>query len=416
MVSLGDLFGYNFFLEWFFGVIKMSLTFTDDELKELKERLIYEFTEYQSNPNLAQYKELLGEFLVVLQQDDIFPTTENCDGVSIYYEINEFDTLDIDYSHLKSPENYKKENGNYTKSESIMFNANAIQVINSFFMIIYVNYYKMWIDNIGDIGFYNYFMEKTEKLLKHKSLLLKEYQKKILDYPYFVFKKYYSDQISFNKSIKETKDFLEEIHVYRDFINKCLVDISEYKEEIKNIEGRLSEQRKEFNFVKLSSAFRNMKKSKADELGIEIQYNRRLMGGIGGLLVVKLLYAIFGDFGAFDAKFAFVSISSIFLIAVLIYFFRISLMNIKSIKSQILQLDLRLSLCEFIHNYAEDSNKMRDDKMKDSLERFESIIFSPIVANDEQIPATFDNFDQFIKMMNIVNGGSGGKGGGTGQQ
>ncbi|WP_305272039.1 hypothetical protein [Moraxella sp. ZY210820] len=38
---------------------------------------------------------------------------------------------------------------------------------------------------------------------------------------------------------------------------------------------------------------------------------------------------------------------------------------------------------------------------------FESIIFSPIVANEEQIPATFDNLDQFIKMMNVANGGKG---------
>lgn len=388
----------------------MSLGFTDDELKELKERLIYEFTEYQSNPNLAQYKELLGEFLVVLQQDDIFPTTVNHNGEDIYHQINEDNNLDTYYSYLKDIKNYKKENDKYIKHENNSFDINAVKVIESFFMISYVNYYKMLIDNIDDIGIFNNFKEKTEKLLKYKPLLSEDRQSIVVGYPYFVFKQYYDNQIYFKNSVNQLHSFLSDINKHKAFIEGCRKDISEHRKEIENIEKSLSEQRSEFNFVRLSKAFDKMKKNKESELEWEKSYNTMLAVVIGALLVAKLFYAFYGNFSEFDAKFVFVSISSIFLIAVLLYFFRISLMEIKSIKSQILQLDLRLSLCAFIDNYAEDSKKMRDDKMKDSLDRFESIIFAPIVANDEQIPATFDNFDQFIKMMNIVNGGNGGNG------
>lgn len=67
---------------------------------------------------------------------------------------------------------------------------------------------------------------------------------------------------------------------------------------------------------------------------------------------------------------------------------------------------LIFSVSLFIHLKAcIRQRKMRSENMKDSLDKFESIIFSPIVANDEQIPTTFDNLDQFIKMMNVANGG-----------
>ena len=69
------------------------------------------------------------------------------------------------------------------------------------------------------------------------------------------------------------------------------------------------------------------------------------------------------------------SIASIIVLFVLLYFFRISLFNIRALKSQLLQIDLRLSLCEFISNYTEETAKMRGNA-KESFDKFENVIFS----------------------------------------
>lgn len=93
------------------------------------------------------------------------------------------------------------------------------------------------------------------------------------------------------------------------------------------------------------------------------------------------------------------SISGVFIVFVLLYFFRISLSNIKSLKSQLLQIDLRLTLCSFIHNYAGDTEVLRNDKTKDSFEKFESVIFSPIVSTEDKMPNTFDGLEQLTAMI-----------------
>lgn len=81
------------------------------------------------------------------------------------------------------------------------------------------------------------------------------------------------------------------------------------------------------------------------------------------------------------------------------------MVNVRSIKSQILQIDLRLTLCQFIHNYDSDTKGLREG-MKESFERFESVIFAPIVATEDQMPATFDGLEQLTGLLSSFNKGS----------
>lgn len=83
-----------------------------------------------------------------------------------------------------------------------------------------------------------------------------------------------------------------------------------------------------------------------------------------------------------------------------IYFFRIVLRNADSIRSQILQLELRRTVCEFVQKYAEFAQTSKESK--ELLSKFESLIFSNIVPTDEKIPSTFDGLEQvsnFIKNL-----------------
>ena len=92
---------------------------------------------------------------------------------------------------------------------------------------------------------------------------------------------------------------------------------------------------------------------------------------------------------------------SLSLTVLLVYFFRISVRSTDSCKAQLLQVELRKTLCRFIQNYATYSKDIKE-KNPDSLSKFESLIFSGIVSNEEKLPSTFDGIDQvanFVKAM-----------------
>ena len=66
-----------------------------------------------------------------------------------------------------------------------------------------------------------------------------------------------------------------------------------------------------------------------------------------------------------------------------------------------LQIELRKTLCRFIQHYSEHASGLRSND-PNSMEKFESIIFSPIVPDSEKIPATFDGVDQLGKLVKSI--------------
>ena len=83
---------------------------------------------------------------------------------------------------------------------------------------------------------------------------------------------------------------------------------------------------------------------------------------------------------------------------VLIYFFRVVLFHYRTVQTQIMQLDLRLSLCQFIQSYAEYAKEIKTND-KDALDKFENLIFSSILSSDEKIPSTFDGLEQLNSLI-----------------
>ena len=79
-----------------------------------------------------------------------------------------------------------------------------------------------------------------------------------------------------------------------------------------------------------------------------------------------------GDFLNWKMFLPFVSIELISL-----YLFRVILTHYNSIKTQIMQLELRQTLCQFIQSYVEYAKEIKE-KDGDSLEKFENLIFSSI--------------------------------------
>lgn len=196
------------------------------------------------------------------------------------------------------------------------------------------------------------------------------------------------------RSFKENEEFLEK--------QKLLNEKT--KEDIKKIQLSLEEQKSEYNFVGLSNGFRALREQKKKELDWQNGAYYILMAIIILLIISKSVWsANYLVSNNFDSPvFIIVTISTVLFLFILLYFFRISLVNVKSIKSQILQIDLRLTLCQFIHNYDSDTKELREG-MKESFERFESVIFSPIVATEDQMPATFDGLEQLTGLLSSFN-------------
>ncbi|MEN2750812.1 hypothetical protein AAIR29_04115 [Psychrobacter sp. FBL11] len=209
----------------------------------------------------------------------------------------------------------------------------------------------------------------------------------------------------FNKHLNKHLNTLQDLKNSQDFIKEKLVESDKLKTEIAIIQESLDEQKSEYNFVGLSKGFTNLKQQKARELETQNWAYYSLMVTIIIALTAKFFWSIsYLRSDNFDnLAFIVTTVSTVLIILIILYFFRISLMNIKSIKSQILQIDLRLTLCQFIHSYDTGTESLRKEHMKGSLDKFESIIFAPIVATEENIPTTFDGLEQLTAMIGLFN-------------
>jgi len=72
-----------------------------------------------------------------------------------------------------------------------------------------------------------------------------------------------------------------------------------------------------------------------------------------------------------------------------------------NLKSQILQIELRNTLCQFVQDYT----KFSSDAAKNSpetLKRFESVIFLNIVGTSEKIPSTFDGIESITNLISLA--------------
>ncbi|MBU2325714.1 MAG: hypothetical protein KJ884_22405, partial [Gammaproteobacteria bacterium] len=76
------------------------------------------------------------------------------------------------------------------------------------------------------------------------------------------------------------------------------------------------------------------------------------------------------------------------------------------LRAQLLQIDLRMTLCQFIDKYAEYSAQVK--KNGGSLDGFESVVFSGLVTIDEKIPSTFDGLEFLQGVLSKAGGKAGG--------
>lgn len=253
-------------------------------------------------------------------------------------------------------------------------------------------------------NFYNFMY--TNKVKNYSDL--KNYFDFVDEIPFLICGEIYSDS-----KLSEIRKFLEE----KDFSDfKAFIQTNEstfqaiktweanfkHKEQlVLDLEKRLDESKKTYDFVLLNKGFKELYDQKKEELK-NIKNTYSFVAATMFFIPFVELGALIAAFIYFDGKLPtgmwFTSIPFITLILITLYLLKISLQEKRSIQSQMMQLELRMALCQFIHNYADDSEKLHA-KNKAGFEKFENIIFSPLVSSDDKIPTTFDGMEQLAKLV-----------------
>jgi len=195
---------------------------------------------------------------------------------------------------------------------------------------------------------------------------------------------------------------------------KFIADLTSWKDKIDDYENRLRDFHSQYTFLGLSKAFLDLLESKRKDLhttGIRLAL---LATAIIAIPALKLLISLTESSSLFSLSIGLTTehinssadfpllnfiikniLPFIVFEIILIYYFRIILQQYYSLKGQILQLEYRNALCTFIENHG----KFREEHKTINFDKFDSIIFSPIVPQPEKIPSTFDGIEQIMGLI-----------------
>lgn len=208
-----------------------------------------------------------------------------------------------------------------------------------------------------------------------------------------------------NPALAEFKAFSETAKAATDLKAVWDKEIKEKNEEIEALRDGLGRITTTYNFVGLVKGFENLASVKKGER-LRSFIALLALGVVMVLPVVVELWFTITHIDTIDTHRNTLVYSLPPLIAlevILLYFFRVVLSHFRSITTQLLQINLRISLCQFIQSYSEYSTKIKKQDAG-ALEKFESLIFSGITSDSESLPSTFDGVEQIAKLVNSIRG------------
>lgn len=316
------------------------------------------------------------------QYDQYIPySSKQCTG---------FDFVDIVGSELRK---YKVEYSDDSLYQVILISASLIYI-----------YFKELIFQLGGLSpSISFEVGSYERLISEVLKDNKQYSRYI-DYgdrelPYQILK-----EIFHSEEIKTLNNLRKKIVKAESVINVWDESIEAKTKQVELLEEKLNKTKSQYDFVLLNEGFKNLYNQKKEELS----ERRGSFSKFGATLTITpliliifsfLLFIIKGDLALKYLLYLAFPVSTFLII--IFYFVRVSLQHVRSIQSQMMQLELRMALCQFIYNYAEDSETLHR-KNKEGFEKFENIIFSSIVSSDDKIPSTFDGVEQIAKIIEAI--------------
>lgn len=195
--------------------------------------------------------------------------------------------------------------------------------------------------------------------------------------------------------LKNLPDVIERYKKEREVAEKAF---QARESRISGLAEKLEKYETAFNFVGLYAGFNSMRTTKVSEKNWNFGY----LIVLGGLLLAPFVIKLIGLFYSLEIKLDLIGLSTLAgLEVLLLYFFRVALQNFKSIKAQLLQIDLRMTLCQFVQSYVEYSKEARQGS-PGLLDRFEQVVFSGIVNDEGAIPSTFDGLDKVAELVGKI--------------
>ena len=175
--------------------------------------------------------------------------------------------------------------------------------------------------------------------------------------------------------------------------------IKEREAKVLELSKTLERYKTAFNFVGLYDGFKHLRDQKRSEANA----GRAWLAILGLVMLIPFFLKFSAVFSpnsglALDTA-AYVSFVGFEL--VLEYFFRVGLNGYRSVRAQLMQIDLRMALCQFIQeyaNYAKDIQKTSPG----TLDKFDQLIFSGIVNDEGAIPSTFDGVEQLANLIGKI--------------
>ncbi|WP_373752822.1 hypothetical protein [Neisseria weixii] len=203
--------------------------------------------------------------------------------------------------------------------------------------------------------------------------------------------------LNYENKVRDSESKLNELEsLIRLTHEKAENDLTDREKRVGKLAEKLEEQKTAFNFVGLSQGFQAILTKKNNA--------RHWTFGILCVMLMATLTPVGFSFWKFTQgeELSWQKMLPVIgLEFVLIYFFRVVLSHYNSIQTQIMQLELRQSLCQFIQNYADYAKEMKANDGV-SLEKFENLIFSSILSNPDKVPGTFDGIESVTALIKEV--------------
>ncbi|EOG6119121.1 hypothetical protein ACLF4E_002193 [Cronobacter malonaticus] len=185
------------------------------------------------------------------------------------------------------------------------------------------------------------------------------------------------------------------------------IDLDKKIKRVERLEAQLKNQETAYNFVGLYKGFVKLGAMKSAELKETKRILLSLATVIPLLILAEVIYFALSGKNDTTVTHIIKLIPLASLVLILLYYFRVVLSSFNSIKSQLMQIELRKSLCRFIQKYGEYSKEINANSKegdRNPLAKFEDIIFSNIMASDDKTPSTFDGMEQLASMIKAVKG------------
>ncbi len=202
---------------------------------------------------------------------------------------------------------------------------------------------------------------------------------------------------SIDRATSDSKKLVQET---ADKADELVARIEGYRAELKKLDS-------EYNFVGLSHAFKELLTQKSSEASRSF-YVTVFLGAVAVAMPALYLIGVSANLlpGLVGGDWAVSAVAQLLAVVgielILLYFFRIALKSYLLARSQVTNLQLRVSLCSFIEGYLDFGAKAQASKAAAAIQGFESLIFSTLPSDDPTLPATLDGLDQITNLVRAI--------------